>query len=62
MKQMSTDAALPYRLIQAVRTVSLSPELAGMKCGPIVNSRGLTTGQPLLMLWMNEHGLEVEDL
>ena len=49
VKDMSTDAALSYRLLCA--------ELAAMKCGTINNARWLTTGQSLIMLWMSTHGL-----
>ena len=62
VKEMSTDASLSYRLLCAVRSGKLSPELASMKCGHIVHSRWLTTGECLMMLWMCDHGLKGEVL
>ena len=55
LKQMSTDAALCYRLLCAIRSGKLSPELARRKCGEIVHSRWLTTGEALMLLWMSDH-------
>ena len=62
VKEMSTDAALSYQLLTAVRAGKLPPELASRKCGTIVHSRWLTTGQTLMMLYMSEHNLTGEVL
>ena len=55
LKQMSTDAALCYRLLIAIRSRKLSPELASRKCGEIVHSKLPTTGEALMLLWMSDH-------
>lgn len=62
LKDMSTDAALSYQLLGALRDGELSSELASRKCGNIVHSRWLTTGQSLMMLYMSDHHLTGEDL
>ena len=62
VKEMSTDASLSYKLLCAIRSGKLSPELASMKCGNIVHSRWLTTGQSIMMLWMSEHTFKGETL
>ena len=61
-KQMSSDASLSYKLLCAIQSGELSPELASMKCGRIVNSRWLTTGQSIMMLWMSQHEFTEETL
>ena len=62
VQEMSTDASLSYRLLSAIRTGQLQPELATMKCGKLNHTRWLTTGQSLMMLWMSKHGLTGETL
>ena len=62
LKEMSTDAALSYRLLKAIWSGKLSPELANMKCGEICHSRWLTTGEALMMLWMSEHNFTRQTL
>ena len=62
VKDMSTDASLSYKLLASIRSGRLSPELASMKCGKIVHSRWLTTGETLMMLWMSDHGFKGEIL
>lgn len=62
LKKMSTDSALSYRLLLAIRSGHLSPELAIRKCGLIVHCRWLTTGESLMMLWMSDHGFSGETL
>jgi hypothetical protein len=57
LKSLSTDAALSYKYVQAVKTGVLPPELAELKPGPIVHSRWLTTGLALLFMWTRDHGL-----
>ena len=44
LKQMSTDASLSYKILCAIQSGELSPELASMKYGHIVHSCWLTTG------------------
>ena len=62
LKEMSTDAALSYRLLKAIRSGKLIPELANMKCGEICHSRWLSTGESLMMLWMSEHNFTRQTL
>ena len=62
VKQMSTDASLSYKLLCAIRSGELSPELSSIKCGKIMHSRWLTTGQSIMMLWMSEHTFKGEIL
>ena len=62
VKQMSTDASLSYKLLCAIRSGELSPELSSIKFGNIVHSRWLTTGQSIMMLWMSEHTFKGEIL
>ena len=62
VKNMSTDSSLSYQLLVALRTGELRSELANRKCGNIVHSRWLTTGQSLIMLYMSNHDLTGETL
>ena len=62
VERMSSDSSIFYQLGIAVRTGKLSQELASKKCGNLVHSRWLTTGEALLFLWMSHHGLEGEVL
>ena len=60
--KLSTDQKNCYKLIMAIKTGKISPELANVKCGELSTARWLTTGQALLMLWMCDHGLTGEVL
>ncbi|KAG7163197.1 hypothetical protein Hamer_G002281 [Homarus americanus] len=62
VKSLSTDQHNCYLLIKAIKSGSLSPQLAGLKCGPLNQSRWLTTAQAILLLWTREHGLKGEVL
>ena len=62
VKDLSTDSSLCYQLLVALRTGELRSELANRKCGNIVHSRWLTTGQSLIMLYMSNHDLTGENL
>ncbi|KAG7177255.1 hypothetical protein Hamer_G000527, partial [Homarus americanus] len=62
VKSLSTDQHSCYLLIKAIRSGSLSPELVGLKCGPLNHSSWFTTAQAILPLWMREHGLKGEVL
>ena len=45
-----------------MKTGTLSLELANTKCGPLNQSRWLTTGLAFMMLWMRHHGVKGETL
>ena len=64
VKNLSKDTKNCYRLIKAITTGEFSEELATIKCGPLCQSRWLSTvtGKALLMLWMGYHKLEGEVL
>ena len=64
VKNLSTDTKNCYRLIKATTTEKLMEELVTIKCGPLCQSRWLSTvtGKALLMLWMGYHKLEGEVL
>ena len=62
VKRMSTDAFLSYKLLYAIRSGKLSPELSSIKCGKIMHSRWLKTSQSIMMLWMSEHTFKAEIL
>ena len=62
LDQMSTDAKLSYRLVKALSIGEMSPELAGMKAGPLCHSRWLTTGMAVMFLWTSDHGFKGETL
>ena len=60
--KMSTDQQLSYRLVQAVKSGSLPPELQEVQCGKICHARWLTTGQRLIYMWTRNHGLTGREL
>ena len=49
VKNLPKDTKNCYCLIKAITTGEFSEELATIKCGPLCQSRWLTTGQALLM-------------
>ena len=59
--KLSTDAANALKLLRAVTTGHLTPEVASLKVGPLSHARFLTTGMRILMLYMSEHGLGDHD-
>lgn len=59
--KMSTDQQLSYRLVQAVKSGYLPPELQEVQCGKICHARWLTTGQRLIYMWTRNHGLTGKD-
>ena len=60
VKRWSTDQKKCYLLLEAMKSETLSPELASIKCGLINQSRWLTTAQAFIMLWMCHHNIEGE--
>ena len=58
----STDQKNCYKLIMAIKSGMITPELANIKCGPLSTSRWLITAEALMMLWMCDHGLTGEVL
>ena len=62
VKQMSTDQALSYKLVAAVKSGVLPPELQEVQCGKICHARWLTTAQSLTYLWTRKHGLAGKEL
>jgi hypothetical protein len=62
INNLSTDQKNCYRLVEAIRTGDLTPELASITCGWLNSSRWLTTGEAILLLGMSEHNLEGENL
>ena len=59
---MSTDQQMSYRLVKAVKSGVLPPELQQIQCGTISHARGLTTAQSLVYMWTRKHGLTGQDL
>ena len=62
INDLSYDACICYKYCQAIRTGKLTTQLAELKSGPIVYSRGLTTGEALLFMWTRKHGLTGKNL
>ena len=62
LKDMSTDSALSYKLVQALSKGEMSQELADMKSGEICQSRWLTTGMAFMLLWAGIHSFDEEIL
>ena len=59
---MSTDQQMSYRLVKAVKSGVLPPELQEIQCGTISHARWLTTAQSLVFMWTRKHGLTGQDL
>ena len=62
VQNMSTDAKLSYKLLQAIKERKLTPELQEIQCGPLCHSRWLTTGMRIIYLSTREHNLSGQDL
>ena len=54
---MSTDQKNCYKLVQAVKTGHIPPDLQDMQCGPLCHARWLTTAQRIVFMWTRHHGL-----
>ena len=62
VKDLSTDQAYGYRIIQAIRTGELPTDLALLEIGPVSHSRWLTTANRLCRIWVSNHGLKGKTL
>lgn len=62
LSTMSTDQQLSYKLVQAVKSGNLPPELQEVQCGLISHARFLTTAENLVYMWTRHHGLIDQDL
>jgi hypothetical protein len=53
---------MSYKLVKAVKSGFLPPELREIQCGKISHARWLTTGQSHIYMWTRKHGLGNKDL
>ena len=59
---MSTDQKVCYKLVEAVKSGHLPPNMQEMQCGPLSHARWLTTGESILFLWTRKHDLTGSNL
>ena len=60
--RMSTDQKVCYKLVEAVKSGHLPPNMQEMQCGPLSHARWLTTGESILFLWTRKHDLTGSNL
>ena len=61
VSKMNNDSSLFYQLGMAIREGKLSKELGNRKCGTLVHSHWVTTGNAILLLKCSHHGMSEED-
>ena len=62
VNDLSSDQKYSYKMVQAIRTGVIPPDLANSEVGPSDHSRWLNTGNRTLRLYVTDHGFEGKDL
>ena len=62
VNNLSDDQKYGYNMVKAIRSGTVSSQLASLEIGPVNHARWLTTANRFLRLWISENNFEEEDM